>query len=272
VSPRSANLAEYLRARRAQLKPEDVGFPADVNRRVRGLKRAELAELAGISLEYYTRLEQGRTYRLSEQVLTSLTQALKLAGDEAAYFYRLALPEPPVSGSRPAPEVSDAVRRLAAEWSDFPLYVFDRNQDILLANDIATALFPLVVAGNNAVESSFLVPASTREFHLWKTLARDIVAAFRFHGDADDPRFREIVAGLSLRDADFRSMWADYEARPFTSGIAPVFIEGYGSGDFPWQVLALPDGLFMVVWVAPAGSFAAEGIGWLRNKIRGTPA
>ena len=266
MSPRVNGLAEYLRARRAQLQPADVGFPGDPGRRVSGLKRAEVAELAGISLEYYTRLEQGRTYQLSEHVLANLANALRLEGDEAAYLYRLALPRPPVREG--ITQISDAVRILVDEWSDFPLSVSDRNHDFILVNDIAEAVFPLVTPGHNAVEAVFQVPASTRELPDWKTLARDTVAALRYHGDPSEPRFQEIVGALSVRDADFRSIWAEHEARPLRSGSVPVFIDGFGSGDFPWQSLAVPGGYFMVVYIGPPGSFVAEATEWLRNRIR----
>jgi len=268
VSPSSNTLAEYLRARRAQLKPEDAGYPADPGRRVAGLKREEVAELAGISLEYYTRLEQGRFQQVSEHVLSGLARALRLQHDDAAYLYRLALPEPPASTAPTAVEVTETLRQLVDQWSDFPLFVFDRNQDIRVSNDLARELFPLLVPGNNNVESVFQVPASTRELEGWKTLARNAVAALRYEGDPADPRLREIVGGLSVRDAEFRSIWANHEARPLASGTVPAFIEGFGSGEFPWHVLNVPGGLFMTVWVALPGTFAGDATVWLRNRIR----
>lgn len=268
MSPRSESLAAYLRARRGRLRPEDVGFPTGPARRVRGLKREEVAELAGISLEYYTRLEQGRPYQLSEQVLSNLAGALQLDPDAATYFYRLALPEPPSSPRLQVPVVTDAVRHLIDEWSDFALYVFDRNQDILIANDLAEALFPLVAAGHNSVESTFAVPVGYRDTADWRDLARSVVAALRFHAEPTDPRLHEIVGNLSIRDSAFPAIWANHEARPFTSGTVAAFVGGFGLGQFPWQVLNIPGGLFMVVWVAPAGSFAAEATAFLRTKLR----
>lgn len=268
MNSHASRLAEYLRARRAQLKPEDVGYPRDPHRRVPGLRREEVADLAGISLEYYTRLEQGRGYNVSEQVLAALAQALKLDAYAVTYFYRLAVPAPAPLIPRTPSSVSDLLVQLVEQWSAIPVYVFDRNQDVLIANDLAKELFPsLRVAGSNSVISAFAVPAEARGMATWAHIARSAVAALRFHGDPADPRLQEIVGGLSVRDADFRTMWADHEAQPYGSGTAPIRIDGFGMGEFPFQILNVSDDCFMIVWVAPPGTFAANAIDFLRAKL-----
>jgi transcriptional regulator with XRE-family HTH domain len=269
VSSHSDRFAQYLKARRAQVKPEDVGFPPDPGRRLQGLKRTEVAELAGISAEYYTRLEQGQGHQPSEQVLAGLTRALKLNADAAAYFYRLALPEPPVAGQRVATTVTEPVRRIIEQWSDVPVYVYDRNQDIMMANDLASALFPAIVAGSNAVQIAFGMAAKLRDTPQWKTLARTVVAALRFHGDPADPRLQEIVGDLSVHEPLFRTIWADYDAVPLTSGTVPAYVDGFGVVDFPWQNLRVPGGLFIGVWPAPPGTAAFTVLEHLRSKLRG---
>jgi len=262
-------LADYLRARRAHLRPEDVGLPPDPGRRVRGLRRAEVAVLAGISLEYYTRLEQGRSYQLSEAVLSGLVSALQLDDNAARYFYRLALPAPSPRAARPTEPVSDVIVHLVEQWTDLPVYVADTNQDVLLANDLARALFPsLLLTGNNVIESVFLAPEEGRGLQLWQETARDAVSALRFKGDPTDPRLQEIVGGLSVRDADFRRMWADHLAEPLTSGSVPVLVEGFGFGEIPWQALDIPGGHVMIVYLAPADTFAADAIAHLRATRR----
>ncbi|QHC71740.1 helix-turn-helix transcriptional regulator [Rathayibacter sp. VKM Ac-2801] len=272
MSSDARQLAEFLRARRAQLRPEDVGYPPDPNRRVHGLRRAEVADLAGISLDYYVRLEQGRAYQMSEQVLAGLTRALSLKDDAAAYFYRLALPAPPHTAVRSAPSVSDLVRHLVERWSDLPVYVVDANQDVLISNALAEALIPSVgVPGYNTVQSTFLAPAEGRGLASWQNVARICVAALRYHANPHDPRLQEIVGDLSVRDADFRRMWAQHEAFPFSDGTAPVFVDGFGFGEFPWQTLAVPGGLLMLVWLAPPGTFAADAIDFLRKKLHADP-
>jgi hypothetical protein len=259
---------DYLRARRAVVNPESVGFPSDPRRRVPGLRREEVAELAGISLEYYVRLEQGHRYQLSEQVLDGLRRALMLDAEQSAYFYRLALPAPtlPVRG-RPQP-VSELVGHMVEQWSDVPLYVFDGNQDVVLANPLAAALLPEVaVPGMNLVTSTFAVPQEGRGLETWRTVARRTVGALRFQGDPTDPRFQEIVGRLRAEDEDFRRLWNDHDARPLTSGVAPIVVNGFGFGEFPWQTLAVPGGYFMTVWIAPAGSFEWRAIEFLRASI-----
>jgi len=267
VSPHSNRFAQYLKARRAQLKPEDVGFPADPGRRVNGLKREEVAELAGISVEYYTRLEQGQSYQLSEQVLNGLTRALKLDADAAAYFYRLALPEPPVRNAPTTPVITDSVRQIVDQWSDVPVFVYDRNQDVLSANELARAIFPKITPGSNSVMIAFAMDAGVRETPQWQALARTVVAALRFHGEPADPRLQQIVGELSVREPVFRILWADHDAVPLTSGVVPAYIEGFGLGDFPWQNLYVPGGLFMGVWPAPPGSFAFGVIDHFRRQL-----
>jgi len=267
VSPQSNRFAQYLKARREQLKPEDVGFPSDPERRVRGLKREEVAALAGISPEYYTRLEQGHSYQLSEQVLAGLTLALKLDSYAAAYFYRLALPEIPVQSVEEAPVVSDSVRQLLDGWSGVPVCVYDRNQDVILMNDLMRALFPRITPGSNTVMTAFSMAPEYRATEQWQTLTRTVVAALRFHGDPTDPRLQDIVGDLSIREPVFRTLWADHDAVPLDSGVVPIYTELFGLADFPWQNLSLPNGLFLGVWAAPVGSVANTVIQHLSEKL-----
>ncbi|MCU1405121.1 MAG: family transcriptional regulator [Glaciihabitans sp.] len=267
MSPQSNRFAHYLKARREQLKPEDVGFPSDPDRRVKGLKREEVAALAGISPEYYTRLEQGRSYQLSASVLAGLASALKLDSYAAAYLYRLALPELPVRAATAAPVVSDTIRQLVAEWPDVPVSIFDRNQDILVMNDLLRALLPNISPGSNIVISAFSMPPEYRATEQWQAFARTVVSALRVHGIPTDARLQEIVGDLSIRDATFRALWADHDAIPFDSGVVIAYIEGFGVADFPWQNLNLPDGLFMGIWAAPQGSLAGRVIDHFRHIL-----
>jgi transcriptional regulator with XRE-family HTH domain len=267
MSPQTNRFSQYLKARREQLKPEDVGFPRDPDRRVKGLKREEVAILAGISPEYYTRLEQGRSYQLSEQVLSGLTRALKLDSYAAAYFYRLALPEAPVQAVARTPVIDDQVRQLVAGWSDVPVCIFDRNQDVLLLNNLMQALFPRIVPGSNTVMTAFSMAPEYRATPQWRALARGVVGALRFYGDPADPRLHEIVGELSIREPVFRTLWAEYDAVPLDSGVVPANVPGFGLVDFPWQNLRLANGLFMGVWAAAPGSPAEEVIDLHRRQL-----
>jgi transcriptional regulator with XRE-family HTH domain len=274
VSTDTNRLGEYLRARRAQLKPEDFGYPHDPTRRVQGLRREEVAEIAGISSEYYTRLEQGRTYQASESVLAGLTRALKLDGAAAEYFYRLALPAPRSHPARRTAPIGEGLGRLLDHLSAIPVYVMDGNQDIVVVNDLARAFFPmLAVDGANSVLSIFRAPQEERRSGWWQAAARDAVAALRLHGDPSDARMQEIVGELSVRDDDFRAMWADYEVRPLTAGSVLSFVEGYGVIELPWQSLSAPDGLIIVMFLALPGTMAAHAVEHVRGaNPRTTPS
>ena len=262
----SSLLGDYLRARRARVQPQDVGLPDDRNRRVRGLRREEVADLAGISLEYYTRLEQGHPYQLSASVLAGLTRALRLDPASAEYLYRLALPVPAMHRAGPAAPLSPLVTALVDQWAGIPVYVIDRNQDVRATNDLAKAMFrEFALPGANCVLATFTAPTDHRAPESWQRTARTLVAALRFRGDPSDPRLQEIVGELSVRDPDFRAMWADHEARPYDSGVAPVLVEGFGLGDIAWQMLNVPGDLFMVLWLAPPNTFAAAAIAHLNG-------
>ena len=264
VTTDSSLLGDYLRARRARVQPQDVGLPHNPNRRVRGLRREEVADLAGISLEYYTRLEQGHPYQLSESVLAGLAGALRLDAASAEYLYRLALPLPGTHRAGAAAALSPLVTALVDQWAGIPVYVIDRNQDVRATNDLAQAMFrQFALPGANCVQATFTAPAANRATESWQRTARTLVAALRFRGDPADPRLQEIVGELSVRDSDFRAMWADHEARPYDSGVAPVLVEGFGFGDIAWQMLNVPGDLYMVLWLAPPDSFAAAAIAHL---------
>jgi transcriptional regulator with XRE-family HTH domain len=269
-----AALAGFLRARRVMLKPEDLGYPHDPKRRVPGLRREEVANLAGISPEYYVRIEQGRYNQISDQVLSSLARALRLDDDGRAYLYRLAFPAPrPPVGIGAATTVGLPIRRLLEQVTETPAYVFDRNLDILLVNELTTLLSPgRCVPGQNMVLLLFSSDARARAQEVWQATARTIVAALRFHGDPDDPRMREIVGTLSIRDQDFRAIWAEHEARPLTRGIAPGFVEGFGWVPLPWQVLDVPGGNFMSVSIAAPGSVGEAAIRELSTRLRAASA
>ena len=274
MSTDALRLGSYLKARRAHLRPEDLGYPSDPHRRVRGLRREEVADTAGISLEYYTRIEQGHPYQLSEQVLAGLARALRLDARATEYLYRLALPAPAVRVPRPAVPLSPLVSDLVEQWSGIPVYVIDRNQDVRAANVLAKALFrEIALPGSNCVQATFTTPPAGRANAMWQGTARNTVAALRFHGEPSDPRLQEIVGELSVRDADFREIWADHEARPYDHGTAPALIEGFGPAELPWQILNIPDGLFMVLWLATPGTRAAAALAHLSARtLRGAGA
>ncbi|MCS5718133.1 helix-turn-helix transcriptional regulator [Herbiconiux sp. CPCC 205763] len=259
-------LGEYLRARRAAVRPEDVGLTTMPGRRVEGLRREEVAELAGISPEYYLRLEQGRGHQPSDQVLRSLARALMLDAAAVRYMTRLVSLQ---SGARRASRTAklpEAVRAgfsgLLDQWSSTPAYLTDRNQSLIAFNDLARAILPGAWRpGANLVLQIFSDDwrASDRD---WEASANRAVSALRFYGDPGDPVFRDIVGLLSMRDPDFRRMWAIHEAAPLVSGELHLDVGRFGRVSFDQQSLtpAGDENHIVTILHAAPGSVSADAI------------
>ena len=262
----SSLLGHYLRARRALVQPEDAGLPRDPNRRVSGLRREEVATLAGISLDYYLRLEQGHDHQPSAQVLRSLGRALALDNEALDYLARLAGPDARRTQRRASDIARDpSIVTLLAQWSHTPAHIIDRNQDIVLSNPMAIALSGgHLDAGGNIILTVFN-PDFRDSSPDWDTLAADCVAALRFHGDPADKRMRDIVGELSLRYPEFRQLWARHDARPFTSGRSRNVIEGVGVVELRFQNLAVPGntGHSLTTFFAEPGTAGVGAIAYL---------
>jgi transcriptional regulator with XRE-family HTH domain len=208
--PPGTPLSQYLRARRALVHPEDVGLDPGRRRRVAGLRREELAMLAGISPNYYLRLEQGRDQRPSPQVLDALARALRLDAGATAFLHSL-VSEAPAPGPRDEHERAPAsIERLIRTWRHTPAVVHDRHINILAANALAIALTPVFRPGANALRAMFLEPELREHYDDWEDAARTAVARLRtlVGRDVDDPGFCELARELSARSDDFRRMWA----------------------------------------------------------------
>jgi transcriptional regulator with XRE-family HTH domain len=215
VSEQSNEVGEFLKARRAELVPRDVGLPEPVSRRkVAGLRREEVAQLAAISSDYYIRLEQGRV-QPSAAVLATLSQALRLDEDQQTYLYELAGKANARPRRRRHPEQArPAVRRLLDQLTEAPAIVLGRRMDVLAWNPGATALYTdfarIPARERNYVRILFTHPA-VRALHVeWDHDARSAVAALRMRAaqDPDDPELAVLVGELSVQDPDFRTWWA----------------------------------------------------------------
>jgi len=265
-------VADFLRARREILQPEDVGLPRDENRRVPGLRREEVAELAGISSEYYLRLEQGRDHQPSDQVMAAISRALRLDQYGFEYLHRLAHPRPASRSHSTGDIVSPEVMQLLQQWSATPAYLTDRNHDILAVNAPASLLAPgHLEPGGNILLSIFATGSEFRKHSVgaWENAAGRIVAALRFHGDSDDRRLQQIVGALSVKDRDFRRMWASHDARPQSTGIAPAYIQSYGWVNLHRQTLEVPGetGQFLTTYFGSSGSREAEALEQLAARV-----
>ena len=265
-------LAEFLRARRELLQPEDVGLERDEPRRVPGLRREEVAGLAGISAEYYLRLEQGRDHQPSEQVLGALGRALQLDELSQVYLHRLAHPVRSSASTRSRRTVSDSVLRLLESWSHTPAYVSDRNHDILAVNPLAASLAAgALEPGTNLLLAVFAMRQGAPHPKEWTATAERMVAALRFHADRSDPRMHEIVGTLSVKDREFRRMWALHDARPQTTGTTLHHLADYGWIEFRFQTFEVPgeSGQFLTTFFGDPGSQAEAVAAELAEATRG---
>ena len=202
-------LGDYLRARRGQIRPEDVGLVAGARRRVQGLRREELATLAGISSDYYLRLEQGRDKNPSPQILDALARALRLDANAAEYLRQLASPG---NARREHADVEIAAEDSAELIEQFamPAIVASRCLDVLAANPIARALSPGFAPGQNFLRWRLLDPAARELYVDWDEMTDIAVSGLRevAAGDPDDPRLRSLIVELSATSDRFRELWA----------------------------------------------------------------
>ncbi|MFJ5776231.1 helix-turn-helix domain-containing protein [Streptomyces sp. NPDC093094] len=261
-------LGNFLRARRELVTPEEAGIPVVGVRRVPGLRREEVAMLAGISADYYLRLERGRDRRPSLQVLESLARVLKLDDDTRSYLVGLAADRPRRTRRRRREAVPPGTARFVS-LLPVPAFVEGRHLDVLAANPLATALSPRIVAGNNRLRDVFLDPAEQDLFPDWKGAAAALLAGFReaVGTDTDDPRCIELVGELSLASPLFRKLWARHDVRP--RGSATVCFQHPQVGDITLSREKLhitgTDGMMLVAFHPAPGTEDADKLTLLRS-------
>jgi transcriptional regulator with XRE-family HTH domain len=216
-------LGGYLRARRALVTPEQAGIPAGGNRRVPGLRREEVAMLAGISGDYYLRLERGRDKNPSEQVLSSLARVLRLDELEQEYLLSLARQRPRTRPRRKPERVPARLHQLLAAVQ-VPAFVEGRAFDVLASNELAVAFSPRLRPGYNRLRSLLLDPEERAFQENWTRSTEGFIAAFRksVGEDIDNPRFVELVGELALASERFRTLWARHDVRGLDGGTATV--------------------------------------------------
>lgn len=251
-------LGEYLRARRGLVTPEQIGIPAGANRRVAGLRREEVALLAGISADYYLRLERGRDNNPSLQVLESLARVLQLDNVETEYLLSLGTPRPGNQRQRRAERVPLRLHHLLAAL-DVPAFIEGRHFDVLASNPLAAAFSPRLTPGHNRLRDLLLDPEE-REFHDdWDAATAASVAAFRSSiGDnITDARAVELVGELSLASARFRQLWARHDVRHLEGGTANVNHPAIGALHLHREKLPVAD-LILVLYYPDMGSDTAD--------------
>ncbi|WP_405971813.1 helix-turn-helix transcriptional regulator [Streptomyces sp. NBC_00988] len=270
-------LGEYVRARRELVTPEQAGIPVYGVRRVPGLRREEVAMLAGISADYYLRLEQGRDRNPSTQVLEAIARVLRLDGTATAHLLRLGADGPRRQRARPQRRretVPPSITKLLTTLP-LPAMVEGRYFDVLAANPLATALSPRFTAGANRLRSLFLDPAEQALHPQWENSGGGIVAAFReaVGTDTDDPRFIELVGELSLASPLFSRLWARHDVQSCEA--APKYLDHPQVGPLHLNRERLSidgaPGRTLVIYHPDPGTDAADKLALLASSIR-TPA
>ena len=208
------DLGDDLKARRAPVTPDAVGLPSAGYRRVPGLRREEVAMLAGVSVDYYVRLDQGRERSPSAQVIDALAAALRLEEDGRGHLFRLAGLSPRARSSA-TDRVDPGLLQLMDAWPDNPAIVYNRAYDVLASNVIADALFHDWSHSRNLMHVVFTDPGARTFYRDWEEVARNSVAGFRLgHGQApDDPRIRRVLTELLESGSEFAGLWARHDAR-----------------------------------------------------------
>jgi transcriptional regulator with XRE-family HTH domain len=221
----NTDLREFLRSRRARITPEEAGLPAQPGgRRVPGLRREEVAQLAGVSVDYYVRLERGRTTNVSESVLEAVARALSLNDTERSHLFALARPSRRRPRAMSPQRVRPGLYRVLDSVVDVPALVLGRRLDVLASNRLARAFYTdfeaLPSRERNMARFIFLDEAA-REFYVdWPAAARGVVAGLHLYAGQHprDPQLAELIGDLSVRDTDFRRWWADHDVFHRTSG------------------------------------------------------
>ena len=238
------SLGSFLRARRNELDPAEVGLPAlGGRRRVPGLRREEVAHLAAISHDYYARLEQGRIAP-SPAVLNTLSDVLRLDGEQRAYLYELAGKPVPNRRTPTLNPVRPQLQRLLDAMTGVPAFVFDRRFDVLAWNPLAAAIYVdfshVPQEQRNYVHLVFTHPEVRALYADWDTVARNCVATLRRSAaqSPDDPRLLALVDDLRTRDSTFRTWWAAHEVVNSSSGTTTLRHPVAGELTLDWDTFA----------------------------------
>jgi transcriptional regulator with XRE-family HTH domain len=264
-------IRQFLTSRRARITPGQAGLPVyGANRRVPGLRREEVALLAGVSVDYYTRLERGNLSGVSEAVLDALAQALQLDEAERGHLFDLARSANPTARPRRGAVkqgVRPSVQRIL-DAMDAPADVRNGRGDILAANRLGYALYSEMyidpVRPANVARFLFLSPRAREFFPDWEGVANDLVASLRTVAGRNphDRGLQVLVGELSTRSQEFRTRWAAHNVRQHQTGRKRLHHPVVGDLELTYEVLALPadPGLSLVVYGAEPGSASQDGL------------
>ncbi|MEU6170435.1 helix-turn-helix transcriptional regulator [Streptantibioticus parmotrematis] len=262
----SGELGDFLRTRRSRVQPEDVGLRAHGRRRVPGLRREEVAQLAGVSVDYYIRLEQGRGGSASDAVLDAVARVLRLDDVEHAHLRSLARPAKSSSPSRtPAKQpLREGVRALLESMTT-PAFVLGRRMDVLAWNEAGDAVCAFSTRSRpdlNQARHAFLNPGARAFYADWEAVTAETVAYLRLDAGRHprDQRLAELVGELTLASEDFARLWADHEVREKTYGVKRMNHPEVGALHLTYETLCFPGepDQLLVAYTAAPGSPSAE--------------
>jgi transcriptional regulator with XRE-family HTH domain len=262
-------LGAYLRARRELVTPQQVGIPDVGVRRVPGLRREEVAMLAGISADYYLRLERGRNRNPSVQVLESIARVLNLNEEHFAHLLALACEAPRRHRRRPRKQTPPPGALKLMDSLLQPAFIEDRYFDILASNSLATAVSPGLAVGRNQLRDLFLDQTEQALHPDWEAVTQCFIANLRqaVGNDVDDPRFIELTGELSLASPRFRQLWGRHEVRGQEG--APLRLNHPQVGELSLNRERLridgTDGLMLVVYHPDAGTSNADKLALLAS-------
>ncbi|MFE1555737.1 helix-turn-helix domain-containing protein [Streptomyces sp. NPDC058734] len=266
----AAETREFLTSRRARISPQQVGLPAHGPRRVPGLRRAEVAQLAGVSVEYYARLERGDLSGVSDQVLDALARALRLSEDDRTHLEDLARAAGPGRRRRrraAAASVRPNLQRLLDSMA-CPAFVLNGRGDVLAANSLGRALYaPVIEAAGGATPNHgrfiFLDPRSRQFWGDWESAADNLVALLHAQAGRDpyDKDLTDLIGELSTRSDDFRIRWAGHDVRQYHQGAKAIHHPVVGTLHLSYESLDLPaDGLILFAYGAEPGSDSEDAL------------
>ncbi|MEU2022070.1 helix-turn-helix transcriptional regulator [Streptomyces sp. NPDC016469] len=265
-------LGDFLRSRRARITPEDVGLNSYGRRRVPGLRREEVAQLAGVSVDYYVRLEQGRGPSVSDAVLDAIARVLRLDETEHAYLRTVARPKSRKAANPSGRRLRPGLRLLLDLFDRAPAFVLGRRMDVLAWNALGDALSGfsrMPAAERNMPRQAFLDPGARELYPDWPAVAAETVAYLRLDAGLhpDDKELAALVGELSLRSEDFRRLWADHQVKAKTYGVKRMAHPVVGALTLPYETLAVPGepDLSLVVYTPEPGSETAERIALLAS-------
>ncbi|GAB2512893.1 helix-turn-helix transcriptional regulator [Nocardia heshunensis] len=236
-------MREFLRGRRARISPQQVGLPAAGRRRTPGLRREEVAVVAGVGVSWYTWLEQGRDITVSAEVLDAVAAALLLDDGERAHLYVLAGMNPPCRAVDSGPTLSPELRNLLDAWGDRPAVLRDRYWNVLACNDIARAVFGYDGPGHNCLITYFTNPRYLAMRDVWSDAAPAVVAAYRADTAPcpDDPGFTTVIGELATRSTEFATLWSRHDVGAAQQAVNALHHPEVGDLYFDTTTLTLTD-------------------------------